>query len=190
MREPPTKERWWRAKPTGSRAKQSASFQAEDFKRFFVCTRRLAEVCPDYAASYEFHVHGVLHALARVEPDLFFLQVGGMDGKRFDPIYAFVKHYRWKGIILEPLPDLFETLAANYAGTERVILVNAALTDRDGEHEMFRVQRQAVLDGVVPLWAEGLSPPFPAPQRPGRPRRRRTCTRRFAVTCRSNGSTA
>jgi FkbM family methyltransferase len=143
------------------RAEQSASFQAEDFRRFFVCTRRLAEVCPGYARSYEFHVHGVLHALADLEPDLFFLQIGGMDGKRFDPIYAFVKHYRWKGIILEPLPDLFEALAANYAGTEGVVLVNAALTDRDGEHEMFRVQRQAVLDGVVPLWAEGLSSLFP-----------------------------
>ena len=143
------------------RAEQSASFQAEDFGRFFACTRHLAEVSPGYARSYEFHVHCVLHALAHREPDLFFLQVGGMDGKRFDPIYAFVKHYRWKGIILEPLPDLFEALAANYAGNEGVVLVNAALTDSDGEHEMFRVRRQAVLDGVVPLWAEGLSSLFP-----------------------------
>jgi hypothetical protein len=61
-----------------------------------------------------------LHALAHRKPDLFFLQICGMDGKRFDPIYAFVKHYRWKGIILEPLPDLFEALAANYAGSEGV----------------------------------------------------------------------
>ena len=58
--------------------------------------------------------------MAHRKPDLFFLQICGMDGKRFDPIYAFVKHYRWKGIILEPLPDLFEALAANYAGSEGV----------------------------------------------------------------------
>src|SRR4051812_2804662 len=55
------------------RAEQSASFQAEDFERFFACARCLAEICPEYAGSYEFHVHGVLHALARIEPDPFFL---------------------------------------------------------------------------------------------------------------------
>jgi hypothetical protein len=123
------------------RAEQSASFQAEEFGRFFIYTRRLAEVSPGYARSYEFYVHCVLHVLAQRKPDLFFLQIGGMDGKRFDPIYAFVKHYQWKGLILEPLPDLFEALAANYVGSEGVTLVNAALTDSDGEHEMFRVRR-------------------------------------------------
>ena len=143
------------------RAEQSASFQAEDFGRFFTYTRRLAEVSPGYARSYEFYVHCALHVLAHRKPDLFFLQIGGMDGKRFDPIYAFVKHYQWQGIILEPVPDLFEALAANYAGSEGVVLVNAALTDSDGEHEVFRVRRQAVLDGVVPLWAEGISSFFP-----------------------------
>jgi FkbM family methyltransferase len=124
-------------------------------------TQRLAEVSPGYARSYEFHRHRVLDALARCVPDLFFLQVGGMDGKRFDPIYAFVKHHRWKGIILEPLPDLFAALAANYAGHENVALVNAALTDGDGERGMFRVRPQAVREGVVPLWAEGISSFFP-----------------------------
>jgi hypothetical protein len=63
------------------RAEQSASFQAEEFGRFFTCTRRLAEVSPGYARSYEFYVHCVLHALAHRKPDLFFLQIGGMDGK-------------------------------------------------------------------------------------------------------------
>jgi FkbM family methyltransferase len=145
------------SRPDWVRAEQSTSFQAEDFGRFFACTQHLAELHPGYAQSYEFYVHRVLHALANREPDLFFLQIGGMDGKRFDPIYAFVKHYRWKGIILEPLADLFEALAANYAGNEGVTLVNAALTDSDGEHEMLRVRRQAVLDGLVPVWVEGLS---------------------------------
>src|SRR5215218_9262482 len=79
-----------------------------------------------------------------------------MDGKRFDPIYSFVKQYGWNGLALEPLPDLFAALEANYAGNRNVTLVNAALTDTDGEREMVRVQRQAVLEGTVPVWAEGL----------------------------------
>jgi FkbM family methyltransferase len=147
--------------PERLRAEQAASYQAEDFGRFFACTERLAERCLGYARSYEYHRHRVLHLLARRVPDVAFVQIGGMDGKRFDPIYPFVKHYRWQGVILEPLPDLFETLTANYVGSTGVTLVNAALADADGERTMFRVRRQAVLDGAVPLWAEGIASLFP-----------------------------
>jgi FkbM family methyltransferase len=147
--------------PGRLRAERSACYEAENFARYFALSERLAEVCQGYARSYEFWVHTVLYALARREPDLFFLQVGAMDGKRFDPIYAFVKNYGWTGLLLEPLPDLFEALAANYAGSENVILVNAALTEADGERDMVRVRRRAVMDGSVPVWTEGLGSFFP-----------------------------
>jgi FkbM family methyltransferase len=146
--------------PERLRAAQAAAFEAEDLGRFFGLSRRLAEVSPGYAGSYEWWVQTTLHALARREPGPCFLQVGGMDGKRFDPIYAFVKHYGWKGVILEPLADLFAELARNYAGNG-VTLVNAALTDEDGERAMLRVRRQAVQDGAVPVWAEGLASFYP-----------------------------
>lgn len=138
------------------RAGQIASFDADDTERYFAITLRLAEISPGYARSYEFWVQTVLHALARDERDLFFLEAGAMDGKRYDPIYMFVRHYRWRGIVLEPLRDLFDELTANYAGLPQVTLVNAALTDTDGERSMLRIPRQAVQEGAVPLWAEGL----------------------------------
>lgn len=138
------------------RAEQVAQFDAEDFTRYFALSDRLAAASPGYARSYEFWLQTVLHALARLAPDLAFVQVGGMDGKRYDPVYAFIKHYRWRGLILEPLPDLFEALSRNYAGCDGVTLVNAALTEADGERTMLRVGREAAHAGAVPLWAEGL----------------------------------
>jgi hypothetical protein len=66
-----------------------------------------------------------------------------MAGKRYDPIYAFVRHYGWPGLILKPLADMFEALSANYAGGSNVTLVNAAITDSDGNRMMARVSRQA-----------------------------------------------
>jgi hypothetical protein len=172
------------------RAEQSAAFQGEEFARFFALTQRLAEVSPGYARSYEFHVHAVLRVLAQREPELFFLQVGGMDGKRFDPIYAFVKHHRWKGIILEPLPDLFAALAANYAGHENVALVNAALTDGDGERGISgcgrrrcgRASSRSGLRGSRP--SSRTATPWAAAAFP------RTCTRNSVVTRRSRQSGA
>ncbi len=142
--------------PDRVRAEQTAYYGSEDFTPYFELSKRLAALSPGYARSYEYWLQTVLHALARTPPDLGFLQVGAMDGKRYDPIYAFVQHYRWAGLILEPLPDLFVALSAHYAGHPAVTLVQAALTDSDGTREMVRVQRQAALEGAVPLWAEGL----------------------------------
>ena len=135
---------------------QAAAYEQEDFVACFAAGERLAIADPAYGKSYAHFMHTVLHALARDVPDVRFLQVGGMDGKGFDPVYAFVKHYRWSGVILEPLPDLFAALAANYADAPRVTLLNAALMDADGTREMVRVSRVASRSGAVPDWAEGL----------------------------------
>jgi FkbM family methyltransferase len=145
--------------PERLRAAQAAAYETEDLRQFFALSRRLAAACPGYARSYEWWVQAVLHALARREP--FFLQVGAMDGKRFDPIFAFVRHYGWRGIALEPLADLFADLSRNYAGSAGVTLVNAALADQNGERSMLRVRRKAVRDGAVPAWAEGLASFYP-----------------------------
>jgi FkbM family methyltransferase len=147
--------------PASLREAQAASFIADDLARYFEISEQLAAASPGYGRSYEYWTHTVFHALARCQRDPFLLQVGAMDGKRFDPIYAFVKHYGWPGLILEPLPDLFARLSANYAGQANVTLVNAALTDTDGERGMLRVNANAVDNGSVPLWAEGLGTFFP-----------------------------
>ncbi len=138
------------------RREQAESYEREDFAACFAAGERLALADPAYGRSYAHYLHAVLHALARMAPDLRFLQVGGMDGKRFDPVYAFVKRYRWSGVILEPLPDLFAALRANYADAPQVRLVNAALMESDGTREMLRVDREAAKAGAVPDWAEGL----------------------------------
>ena len=96
------------------RAEQVACYMHDDFARYFELADQLASLSPGYARSYECWVQTVLHCLARTTPDLRFLQVGAMDGKRYDPIFAFVKHYRWRGLILEPLADLFAALAEVY----------------------------------------------------------------------------
>jgi FkbM family methyltransferase len=135
---------------------QAARFTAEDFPRYFAACARLAAADPGYAASHEVWLHRVLHRLGRDRADVAVLQIGAMDGKRFDPVYAFIKHYRWRAWILEPLPDLFAALAAHYAGHDHATPVPAALLPRDGVATMHRVPREAVASGAVPDWAEGL----------------------------------
>ncbi len=138
------------------RRAQAEAYEKEDFAACFAADEHLAAADPAYGRSYVHFMQKVLHALARTVTDIRFLQIGGMDGKRFDPVYAFVKHYRWSGVILEPLPDLFAALRTNYADAPQVVLLNAALMAFDGERKMLRVSRAASRSGEVPDWAEGL----------------------------------
>ena len=138
------------------RAEQVSCFIDGDFTRYFTVSERLAAASSGFARSYEYWTHTVLHTLAASVADARVLQVGGMDGKRFDPVHAFIRHYGWHSVILEPLPDLFAALAETYRDCSDVTLVNAALVAADGPATMTRVDRDAALSGAVPLWAEGL----------------------------------
>ncbi|MGA3081670.1 MAG: FkbM family methyltransferase [Terracidiphilus sp.] len=81
-----------------------------------------------------------LFDVARSQRDVFVLQVGANDGQRHDELNPFIHRCRWRGLLLEPLPDVFTILQSNYAGRKNITLVNAALSDRDGEMTLYRVR--------------------------------------------------
>jgi len=81
-----------------------------------------------------------LFDLAQSHKDIFVLQVGANDGKRHDLLRPLIHRYRWRALLLEPLPDIFNALRKNYVNAKNVTLVNAALTDRDGEATIYRVR--------------------------------------------------
>ena len=66
------------------------------------------------------------------QPDIFFLQVGAHDGLSYDPIHAYVRRHHWKGILVEPQPQIFQKLVENYAGETQLIFENSALAPEGG----------------------------------------------------------
>lgn len=104
------------------------------------------------------HPHDVAFSgISRLQDAVFFLQIGAADGRRFDPIHYFVRRYAWGGVLVEPLPDIFELLKTNYAGQENLAFENAAITERDGTGTISRVPMDKVGEGDVPGWAFGAS---------------------------------
>lgn len=60
--------------------------------------------------------------------DINFIQVGAADGLRNDPFREFILK-GWRGILVEPLPDVFRLLQRNYVRQkDYLIFVNAAIT--------------------------------------------------------------
>ncbi len=78
----------------------------------------------------------VAYALRR-RPDFTFLQVGAFDGRTDDPIYPLVEEFGIRGIVVEPQPEMLETLRASYAEYPQVVVVNAAIADEEGTREFY-----------------------------------------------------
>jgi FkbM family methyltransferase len=86
-----------------------------------------------------------------------FIQVGAMDGKSYDPIHPYVKQFGWKGILIEPLPDMMVQLKANYAGTNGLIFENVAIAEQAGSFPLYRVTQETIRKHNLPHWLGGMS---------------------------------
>ena len=89
------------------------------------------------------------HLLLRC-PDPFVVQVGAYDGVANDPLNPYIRRFRLSGLLIEPQPVAFAELTANYADQPQLILCRAAVADRDGSRDMYRLAG----DGArLPEWA-------------------------------------
>lgn len=70
----------------------------------------------------------------------YFVNIGAHDGITFDPLWPFVRQFKWPGVMLEPLPDVFERLQENYRPHPQVQLINAALGAEDGHTTLYSVE--------------------------------------------------
>ena len=84
-----------------------------------------------------------------------FVQIGANDGVRFDSLYSFVTNHSCSGIVVEPLPDMFERLRTNYADYPQIIPVNKAIHETARILPLFRVAPAAL--SRYPGWASGIA---------------------------------
>jgi FkbM family methyltransferase len=85
--------------------------------------------------------HDFLRDVAALNPDVFFLQIGAHDGKTDDHVHFFVRNHGWKGILVEPVGELFRRLLQNYEGITGLVFENAALAEEDGSRPFYRVRK-------------------------------------------------
>lgn len=71
------------------------------------------------------------------KPKPFFVQVGAFRPGFEDYLHRHTKLGRLGGLMIEPQPKAFEELNTTYADREDVILVQAAISDHDGEATLY-----------------------------------------------------
>ena len=129
--------------------KASIGRQLRPYPSMFGWTRRIGNV---FGFTSPMDYDYIFDLARRRGRDVFFLQVGANDGLLDDPIHYLVRGYGWRGILMEPVPHLFNRLRANYRGAQGPIFVNAALSEIDGSAIFYRIR----MADHLPAWCEGL----------------------------------
>jgi FkbM family methyltransferase len=70
------------------------------------------------------------------------VQVGANDGVLNDPLHETVRAHRWTGVLVEPVPHLYEQLVANYQGVDGLRFAPVAIDERPGTRTMYMVRPQ------------------------------------------------
>jgi FkbM family methyltransferase len=91
---------------------------------------------------------------ADVFPDAFVVQIGANDGMAGDPLVDAFSKTRWSGLLVEPVPHLYEMLAAHYRDRPGVRVERAAVSTRDGEAPLYRLRS---VPGETPEWFNQLA---------------------------------
>lgn len=119
---------------------------------------RVVKLNPSINQYYNFRLRvGVDHLLSHLvlhSQDFFFIQIGANDGIRDDRLHSFIKKHHLKGIVVEPLKDMFESLTKAYKDESNVRPINAAIHEVAKELTMYRVNPQAL---EVPDWSHGIA---------------------------------
>lgn len=97
-------------------------------------------------------VHSLLRKIIRRKikdkEAIYFIQIGANDGKTGDPFYELVLKYNLKGILVEPVPYLFERLKSNYKDQSEVVFENAAIGNPERKLKFYRLEETPGL----PIW--------------------------------------
>ncbi|MFH5804412.1 FkbM family methyltransferase [Alienimonas sp. DA493] len=83
---------------------------------------------------------------------LRFVQIGANDGVRNDPLYPLIERGGWEGVLVEPVPALFERLRRTHRDRPELTLLNAAVAPEAGSRPFYHLPESEGL----PIWANGL----------------------------------
>jgi FkbM family methyltransferase len=96
--------------------------------------------------------------LPKVISEPFFVKVGAYDGIADDPCSVILlANTRWRGLLIEPVPDCFRRLRANFRDSQRFRLEQIAIGATVGEGTFYYVDAKAIQSiPSLPTWFDQL----------------------------------
>ena len=99
----------------------------------------------------------LLREFAGAYPSARFVEIGANDGQQHDHLAEFIHSRDWTGVMVEPVPYIFERLRENYGSVVGVALENAAVGRTDGQTPFYFVRDADSLErSSLPDWYDGI----------------------------------
>lgn len=99
----------------------------------------------------------LLRAFADAYPQAFFVEIGSNDGEQHDHLRPFILSRPWRGIMVEPVPYVFERLRRNYESQGRIELENVAVAEEDGQLPFYYLVEPTQEEReTLPDWYDGV----------------------------------
>jgi FkbM family methyltransferase len=99
----------------------------------------------------------LLRRFADAYPEAVFVEIGSNDGRAFDPLREHIRAKQWRGVMVEPVPHVFERLRETYGGSDRIELENSAIAEHNGSidfHHLVPVNGET--HGALPEWYDAV----------------------------------
>jgi FkbM family methyltransferase len=82
-----------------------------------------------------------LAKFAAEQPAATFVEIGAHDGAFSDQLRSFILSRSWTGVMVEPVPYVFDRLRRNYESIDRVAIENAAISEADGVQPFYQLRQ-------------------------------------------------
>ncbi|NEU06783.1 FkbM family methyltransferase [Flavihumibacter sp. R14] len=97
----------------------------------------------------------LLLAYSNYNGQINFVQIGSNNGTNGDPLYKYIISQGWKGVLVEPVPYLFEELKKNYLGlNDDLAFENSAVSLISGDLKFYRLKQSNLPN--LPGWYDQL----------------------------------
>jgi FkbM family methyltransferase len=99
----------------------------------------------------------LLRAFADTYEEAAFVEIGANDGEQHDFLRPLILTRRWRGVIVEPVPYVFERLERNYRDQPSVTLENVAVGATDGRQPFYHLAEVEHPESEgLPRWYDGI----------------------------------
>ena len=71
--------------------------------------------------------------------NFFFVQIGANDGVTGDDLRKYILQYKWHGVLVEPVPYVFQRLPENYREVENLEFLNCAIGIETGTSKFYSI---------------------------------------------------